>query len=139
GLNWSSLTSTSAGRPPSLPPWSFTASRKPSRMSMPSADDGPDSVLTKPTFTLSAAAAGPTASAAARGSAARAARSWRMVGDLSNVGCGGGTDRVGRSDPDLQHVVERRLRVEEVDALKADAQPALRVAHQRVAVAAAEV
>ena len=55
GLNWSSLTSTSAGRPPSLPPLSLTASRKPSRMSTPSADDGPDSVLTKPTLTLSAA------------------------------------------------------------------------------------
>ena len=55
GLNWSSLTSTSAGRPPSLPPFSFTPSRKPSRMSMPSADDGPDSVLTKPILTLSAA------------------------------------------------------------------------------------
>ena len=41
GLNWSSLTSTSAGRPPSLPPFSLTASRKPSRMSTPSAADGP--------------------------------------------------------------------------------------------------
>ena len=70
GLNWSSLTSTSAGRPPSLPPLSFTASWKPSRMSTPSADDGPDSVLTKPTLTLSAAkavVAAATAAAASRG------------------------------------------------------------------------
>ena len=28
GLNWSSPISTSAGRPPSLPPFSFTASMK---------------------------------------------------------------------------------------------------------------
>jgi hypothetical protein len=66
GLNWSSSTDTSAGSPPSLPPFIFTASRKPSRMSMPSADDGPDSVLTKPTLTLSAAAAGRASASAAR-------------------------------------------------------------------------
>ena len=66
GLNWSSLTITSAGRPPSLPPLSFTASRKASRMSTPSAADGPERVLTKPTLTLSAAAA-------RSGAAARAA------------------------------------------------------------------
>ena len=63
GLNWSSLTSTSAGSPPSLPPLSLTASRKPSRMSTPRAEEGPDSVLTKPTLTLSAAWASGTATA----------------------------------------------------------------------------
>src|SRR5258706_12486619 len=42
GLNWSSPTIASAGRPPSLPPFSFTASRKASRMSMPSAALGID-------------------------------------------------------------------------------------------------
>src|SRR5437879_3259170 len=57
GLNWSSPTSTSAGRPPSLPPFIFTASWKPSRMSTPSAALGPESVLMKPTLTLSAACA----------------------------------------------------------------------------------
>ena len=72
GLNWSSETSTSAGRPPSLPPFNLTASRKPSRMSMPSAADGPDKVLTKPTLTLSAACASGTASSAAAASARRA-------------------------------------------------------------------
>src|SRR5213083_1212614 len=40
GLNWSSPTSTSAGRAPSLPPFIFTASWKPSRMSTPSAAGG---------------------------------------------------------------------------------------------------
>src|SRR6266480_2262797 len=55
GLNWSSPTNTSAGSPPSLPPFSFTASWKPSRMSTPSAALGPESVLMKPTLTLSAA------------------------------------------------------------------------------------
>src|SRR5467141_3824075 len=55
GLNWSSPTSTSAGKPPSLPPFIFTASWKPSRMSTPSAALGPESVLMKPTLTLSAA------------------------------------------------------------------------------------
>src|SRR5712691_528024 len=55
GLNWSSPTSTSAGRAPSLPPFIFTASWKPSRMSTPSAALGPESVLMKPTLTLSAA------------------------------------------------------------------------------------
>src|SRR6266446_6881101 len=45
GLNWSSPTSTSAGKPPSLPPFIFTASWKPSRMSTPSAALGPVSVL----------------------------------------------------------------------------------------------
>jgi hypothetical protein len=48
-------TSTSAGRPPSLPPLSFTARLKASRMSMPIEAFGPDSVLMNPTFTLSAA------------------------------------------------------------------------------------
>src|SRR5947208_5714108 len=57
GLNWSSPTSTSAGNPPSLPPFIFTASWKPSRMSTPSAALGPESVLMKPTLTLSAACA----------------------------------------------------------------------------------
>src|SRR5229473_3660913 len=57
GLNWSSPTSTSAGRAPSLPPFIFTASWKPSRMSTPSAALGPESVLMKPTLTLSAACA----------------------------------------------------------------------------------
>src|SRR5882672_3293661 len=57
GLNWSSPTSTSAGRPPSLPPFSLTASWKASRMSTPSAALGPDRVLTKPTLTLPAACA----------------------------------------------------------------------------------
>src|SRR5436853_1683590 len=57
GLNWSSPTSTSAGKPPSLPPFIFTASWKPSRMSTPSAALGPESVLMKPTLTLSAACA----------------------------------------------------------------------------------
>src|SRR5438128_2206457 len=57
GLNWSSPTSTSAGKPPSLPPFIFTASWKPSRMSTPSAALGPESVLMKPTLTLFAASA----------------------------------------------------------------------------------
>src|SRR5213076_758971 len=43
------------------------------------------------------------------------------------------------SYPDLEDVVERRLRVEEVDALQADIQGADAVANERVAVAAAEV
>src|SRR5690348_7935518 len=73
GLNWSSLTMTSAGRPPSLPPFSLTASRKPSRMSMPSADDGPESVLTRPILTLSAAAAGAATSERAEAAASAAA------------------------------------------------------------------
>src|SRR3954469_17555127 len=55
GLNWSSPMSTSAGRPPSLPPFSLTASWKPSRISTPSAPLGPERVLMKPTLTLSAA------------------------------------------------------------------------------------
>src|SRR6185503_21186626 len=67
GLNWSSPTSTSAGSPPSLPPFSLTASWKASRMSTPSAALGPDSVLTKPILTLLAAPAPPdSASATAR-------------------------------------------------------------------------
>src|SRR3989441_5519611 len=60
GLSWSSPVSTSAGRPPSLPPLSFSARLKPSRMSPPIAAFGPDRVLTNPTFTLSAAPAGRT-------------------------------------------------------------------------------
>src|SRR6266513_3309320 len=60
GLSWSSPTSTSAGTPPSLPPLSFSARLKPSRMSPPIAAFGPDSVLTNPTFTLSAASAART-------------------------------------------------------------------------------
>src|SRR5207245_8907737 len=48
---------TSAGKPPSLPPFICTASWKPSRMSTPSAALGPESVLMKPTLTLSAACA----------------------------------------------------------------------------------
>ena len=76
GLNWSSLTSNSAGRPPSLPPLSLSASRKPSRMSTPSADDGPESVLTKPTLTLSAALAGSARRAVTARMASRAAL-WR--------------------------------------------------------------
>jgi hypothetical protein len=86
GLNWSSLTSSSAGRPPSLPPLSFNARRKPSRMSTPSADDGPESVLTKPTLTLSAACAGSADAAAPKARATRAARRDRrvdMAGTLS--------------------------------------------------------
>src|SRR5258706_5696136 len=72
GLNWSSRTITSAGRPPSLPPFSFTASRKASRMSMPSAALGPESVLMKPILTLSAACAeGGSNPAAAQASASR--------------------------------------------------------------------
>src|SRR5580765_895327 len=58
GLNWSSPIRTSAGRPPSLPPFSFTASMKASRMSKPSAALGPESVLMKPILTLSAACEG---------------------------------------------------------------------------------
>src|SRR5437016_13627761 len=68
GLNWSSPTNTSAGSPPSVPPFSFTASWKPSRMSTPSAALGPESVLMKPTLTLSAACA-PDAKASDRVSA----------------------------------------------------------------------
>ena len=51
GLNWSSLISTSAGSPPSLPPFIFTASMNASRMSTPRLADGPDKVLMKPTLT----------------------------------------------------------------------------------------
>src|SRR5919108_5787507 len=69
---------TSAGTPPSLPPFSFTASWKASRISTPSAALGPDSVLTKPTRTLSAAC---TPNAAAAAIAARMlfipASSWK--------------------------------------------------------------
>src|SRR3954470_24752687 len=68
GLNWSSPTSTSAGRPPSLPPFSLIASWNASRMSTPRAPAGPESVLTNPTFTLLA----PWAPAATHSAAARA-------------------------------------------------------------------
>jgi hypothetical protein len=66
GLNWSSPISTSAGKPPSLPPFILTASMKASLISMPRLAEGPDKVLMKPTLTASAAAAGliaPTAPA----------------------------------------------------------------------------
>ena len=84
GLNWSSPTITSAGSPPSLPPDSFTASRKPSRMSTPSPADGPDKVLTNPTFTLSAAWTGvspdrPITPAATQAAASgRRENGWRI-------------------------------------------------------------
>src|SRR4030095_646895 len=45
----------SAGNPPSLPPFSLIARLNASRMSAPIAALGPDSVLTNPIFTLSAA------------------------------------------------------------------------------------
>src|SRR3954465_14096344 len=41
GLNWSSLTITSAGRPPSLPPFIFSASRNAGRMSTPGGAGAP--------------------------------------------------------------------------------------------------
>src|SRR5882672_7235806 len=63
GLNWSSPIRTSAGSPPSLPPFSFTASMKASRMSTPRAALGPESVLMKPILTLSAAWEGSEAAA----------------------------------------------------------------------------
>jgi hypothetical protein len=63
-LSWSSLTSTSAGRPPSLPPFSLIARLNASRMSLPIAAFGPDRVLTNPIFTLSAASAAKQVSAA---------------------------------------------------------------------------
>ncbi len=71
GLNWSSPIITSAGRPPSLLPFSLSASWKPSRMSTPIAPAGPDSVAMKPIFTLEAAEAG----SAKQSAAARAAAS----------------------------------------------------------------
>src|SRR5579871_4885128 len=55
GFSWSSSTSTSAGSPPSLPPFILTASWKPSRMSTPMAAFGPDSVLKNPILMRSAA------------------------------------------------------------------------------------
>jgi hypothetical protein len=63
GLSWSSATITSVGRPPSRPPAILSARLKPSRISMPSALAGPDSVDRKPIFS-SAAAWAPEASAA---------------------------------------------------------------------------
>src|SRR5262245_16832085 len=142
GLNWSSLTMTSAGRLPSLPPLSFTASRKPSRMSMPSADDGPESVLTKPTLTLSAA------KVTEQSSAASTKAMVLVTIPLSNwapafAGATSSRRRPGSnlfsSHPDLQHVIERRLAVEHVHALQPDLQGTGRIAHQGVAIAPAEV
>jgi hypothetical protein len=65
GLSWSSANTTSVGRPPSLLPASFTARLKPSRISMPMAAAGPDSVEMKPIFSSLAACALNAAAAAA--------------------------------------------------------------------------
>src|SRR6185369_1110593 len=138
GLNWSSLTSTSAGRPPSLPPLSLTASRKPSRMSTPSAEDGPDKVLTNPIRTLSAAPA--AAASAARATPAMAFFSLKRRGSLCefmSVSLLLLWDRT--LDPDLQHVIERRLAVEHVHPLQPYPQHPVGATHQRVLVAAAEM
>src|SRR6185369_16617658 len=139
GLNWSSLTSTSAGRPPSLPPLSLTASRKPSRMSTPSAEDGPDKVLTNPIRTLSAAPAPAASAASATPAMAFFSVKWRatlceyMSVSLLLLSRGSG------SDPDLQHVVERRLAVEHVHALQPYPQHPVGATHQRVLVTTAEM
>ena len=69
GFCWSSTTMSSAGKPPSLPPVAFNASRKPSWISTPSPAPGPESVLRKPTLIVSAA----PADAAAIASGTRAA------------------------------------------------------------------
>src|SRR5690349_17433908 len=57
GFNVSSANTTSVGRPPSLPPAFFTARLKPSRISMPIAPAGPESVERKPIFSSFAACA----------------------------------------------------------------------------------
>src|SRR5262245_52329878 len=104
GFCWSSTTLTSAGRPPSLPPFSLTASRKASRMSTPSAPPGPDRVLRNPTLTLSAAWTG------------RANAVESSSADISFFMMAS-----PRSHPRLKHVVVRSLRVHHVDALELDA------------------
>lgn len=69
GFCWSSTTIRSTGRPPSLPPACLMPRVNPSRMSIPYAAPGPDSVLRNPTLIWSAACSGepkaiPSASAA---------------------------------------------------------------------------
>src|SRR5882672_12161286 len=108
------------------------ASWKPSRMSMPIAAFGPDSVLTKPTRTMSAAKADAVASITT------AAAAMDCLNNESITRCTFSC-KYRRSDPDLQDIVERRLAVEKIDALQLDAQGARRIAHQRVAITAAEV
>ena len=101
GLNWSSTMVTSAGRPPSLPPLNLTASMKASRMSTPSAAEGPDKVLTKPTLTLSLANAGRLAVAARRDAAVRPMSSpVRLKCPLHrDLGVSRGTEQAGGEDP----------------------------------------
>src|SRR5262245_17216422 len=117
GFCWSSTTVTSAGRPPSLPPFSFTASRKASRMSTPSAPPGPDNVLRNPTLTLSAASAGKAASA----DSSSADISPLMTDSplICRPEC--------LSHPRLQHVFVWPLCVHHVDALELDAMASLRL------------
>ncbi len=74
----SSSISTSTGRPPTLPPVCSSPRLKPSRIAAPSTPPGPESVLMKPIFTLSAAWAG-KASAAEKAAATAAASSVDLM------------------------------------------------------------
>src|SRR5579862_5079606 len=71
-----------------------------------------------------------------------AARSYSRAirrGDANAKPSGWQGDALRRLDPDLQHVVEWRLPIEQVHALQRNAQRACRVAHERVPVRAAEM
>ena len=70
GLNWSSPKMTSVSRPPTLPCRCSRASSTESFMCLPMMPAGPESVVMKPILSLSAAAAGCAAKAAASSPAA---------------------------------------------------------------------